>query len=38
MSSLSHPSQFLLIALAGWINEQQQDLIPGAAFGASTSD
>ena len=27
MPSLSHPLQFLLVALAGWINQQQRDVI-----------
>jgi hypothetical protein len=27
MPSLSHPLQFVLVALAGWINQQQQDVI-----------
>ena len=27
MVPLSHPLQFLLVALAGWINQQQRDVI-----------
>ena len=27
MPSLSHPLQFLLVALAGWMNQQQRDVI-----------
>src|SRR6185503_2452385 len=27
MPSLSHPLQFLLVALAGWVNQQQRDVI-----------
>ncbi len=27
MPSLSHPLWFLLVALAGWINQQQRDVI-----------
>ena len=27
MLSLSYPLQFLLVALAGWINQQQRDVI-----------
>jgi hypothetical protein len=27
MSPLSHPLQFLLVALAGWINQQQREVI-----------
>jgi hypothetical protein len=27
MSSLSHPLQFVLVALAGWVNRQQRDVI-----------
>jgi hypothetical protein len=27
MPSLSHPLQFVLVALAGWINQQQRDVI-----------
>jgi hypothetical protein len=27
MPSLSHPLQFLLVALAGWINQQHRDVI-----------
>ena len=27
MPSLSHPLQFLLVALAGWINQRQRDVI-----------
>jgi hypothetical protein len=27
MPSLSHPLQFLLVALAGWINQQQREVI-----------
>jgi|SRR5215468_1313781 len=27
MPSLSHPLQFLLVALAGWFNQQQRDVI-----------
>ena len=27
MSSLSHPLRFLLVALAGWIHQQQRDVI-----------
>src|SRR5712692_3174721 len=27
MASLSHPLQFLLVALAGWINQHQRDVI-----------
>ena len=27
MLSLSHPMQFVLIALAGWINQQQREVI-----------
>src|SRR5438552_2983290 len=27
MPSLSHPLQLLLVALAGWINQQQRDVI-----------
>jgi transposase InsO family protein len=27
MPSLSHPMQFVLVALAGWINQQQRDVI-----------
>ena len=27
MSSLSHPLQFILVALAGWINQQQREVI-----------
>jgi hypothetical protein len=27
MSSLSHPLQFVLVALAGWVNQQQRDVI-----------
>jgi len=27
MSSPSHPLQFVLIALAGWFNQQQRDVI-----------
>jgi putative transposase len=27
MPSLSHPLQFVLVALAGWMNQQQRDVI-----------
>ena len=27
MPSLSHPLQFVLVALAGWINQQQREVI-----------
>src|SRR5262245_46513608 len=27
MPSLSHPLQFVLVALAGWVNQQQRDVI-----------
>ena len=27
MFPVSHPLQFLLVALAGWINQQQRDVI-----------
>ena len=27
MSSLSHPLRFLVVALAGWINQQQREVI-----------
>ena len=27
MLSLSHPVQFVLVALAGWVNQQQRDVI-----------
>ena len=27
MPSLSHPLQFVLVALAGWLNQQQRDVI-----------
>jgi hypothetical protein len=27
MPWLSHPLQFVLVALAGWVNQQQRDLI-----------
>src|SRR4029453_26509 len=27
MPCLSHPLQFLLVALAGWVNQQQRDVI-----------
>ena len=27
MPSLSHPLQFVLVSLAGWVNQQQRDVI-----------
>jgi hypothetical protein len=27
MPSLSHPLQFILVALAGWVNQPQRDVI-----------
>jgi len=27
MASLTHPLQFVLVALAGWVNQQQRDVI-----------